>query len=382
MLDIKTMSILIVDDVKSMRSIVRKMLKNLDIGNVLHMAENGLEGLRILHSTRIDFAIIDWKMPIMSGRQLLEAIRNDRSLRDLPVVMVTAESEKEIVLEAAEIEVDGYLIKPLTPAVLEEKIRSIVHQINHPDEATLHLLKAREFEEKDNIPAAIEHMKHAALQKPSASRILRNLGLLYQKTGDEDTMERCLEKAALVNPQDAITRYLLGELKWKKKDLISAARYFLEVMSLTRKFSDRALELGEALLEKKLVFQAKSLFSKLISTSFKELSIIEKIIELCIKHDELEYSKELLNAFLKEHPSNYDLVYKAGVVCETMGDEDTALEHFLTIERKQGCRTDLAIKIAKIYYHKDKVLQADNYLNWVLQRNPKNKEALALRSLL
>lgn len=381
MIDPENMSILIVDDVKSMRSIVRKMLKNLGMGKILHLAENGLEGLKILHSTRVDLAIVDWKMPIMDGPQLLEAIRKDKQLRDIPVLMVTAESEKDIVLQAAEIEVEGYLLKPLSPAVLDEKIKTILHQINHPDLATIHLRKARAFEEKNDFTSAIEHMKHAVQLRPFASRILRNLGLLYQKSGDEKTLEKCLLKAASVNQQDAVTRYLLGELYWKKNDWISAAQSYLEVISLTRKFSDRAVDLGDILLEKKLARLAKNIFSKVIFKSSKNLSLNEKIIDICIKHNEMEYSKDLLNRLIKDFPSNFDLVYKIGVVCEMTGDIETALGHFLFLEKNHGIKIDVQLKIAKLYYDKSKILQADNYLNMVLRKDPKNKEALALRHL-
>ncbi|MCD4720539.1 MAG: response regulator [Desulfobacula sp.] len=380
-MDLKNLSILIVDDVKSMRSIVQKMLRNLGIGKTLHMAENGLEGLRVLHSTRVDLVIIDWKMPIMNGSQLLEAIRDDKHLRDIPVLMVSGESEKDIVLEAAEIEVEGYLIKPLTPAVLDDKIRSIIHQTLHPDMATLHIRKARTFEEAGDFTSAIEHIKYAALLKPTASRILRNLGLLYQKTGNEETMEKCLQKAASVNQQDVVTRHLLGEIYWEKNDLISAAQYYLEVISMTQKFTDRAVLLGEALLDKNFVLLAKNIFSTIISKFSKNLTIIEKILDICIRQNELEYSKTILSGLIKDFPSNYDLIYKTGVICETMGEVDAALEYFLTVDKHQGTRQDVKLKIAKLFYDKNKIIQADNYLNMVLHKNPNHKEALALRRL-
>lgn len=381
-MDLKNLSILIVDDVKTMRSIVQKMLRNLDIGKTLHMAENGLEGLKILHSTRVDLAIIDWQMPVMNGSQLLEAIRDDKHLRDIPVLMISGESEKDIVLEAAEIEVEGYLIKPLTPAVLDDKIKSIIHQIHHPDVATLHIRKARTFEEAEDLASAIEHMKYAAILKPKASRVLRNLGLLYQKIGNEKNMEKCLQKAASVNQQDVVTRHLLGEMYWEKNDLISAARYYLEVISLTKKFTDRAVLLGEALLDKNVIRLAKNIFSKIISKFSKDLSIIKKILDICIRQNELEYSKIILNGLIRDFPSNYDLIYKAGVVCETLGEVDNALEYFLTVEKHQGSRLDVKLKIAKLFYDKNKIIQADNYLNMVLRKNPNHKEALALRRLL
>ncbi|MFH2059907.1 MAG: response regulator [Pseudomonadota bacterium] len=381
LIDIETMSILIVDDAKNMRTIIRKILKNLKIGGILHMAENGLEGLKILNFNPVDLVIVDWRMPIMNGPELLESIRNDSQLRDLPVLMVTAESERDIVMEVAEIEVDGYLLKPLTPAILDEKIKSIVHQANYPDKAAMHVKNARVFEELKNYEVAIKHMKHVVKLRPKASRHLRNLGLLYQKSGDEKTALHCLKKAALVNLQDAVTRQILGEIYWGKKDFTSAAEYYLEVVSLTRKFTDRAITLGEELLQNRMPRLAKNLFLKIISSSLKNNASKKHIVDLCMENQEWDFSKTLLIGLIKDYPSDFELVFKLGVVCENLNDFDGALKHFLAVDQYQIARVEVLLKIAKIYYDKQKVLQADEYLNRVLIRKPDNQEALRLRQL-
>ncbi|MBU2455767.1 MAG: response regulator, partial [Proteobacteria bacterium] len=147
MIDIENMSILIVDDMKSMRLTIRKMLKNLNIGTNLRFAENGKEGLEILGNVKCDIAILDWNMPVMNGIEMLETIRNDKVLRDMPVIMVTAEAERDIVSEVAETEIEGYLLKPLTLSALDNTIKAVVKRANDPDPATRHRLKAREMEE-------------------------------------------------------------------------------------------------------------------------------------------------------------------------------------------------------------------------------------------
>ena len=88
-----------------------------------------------LNSSKADLAIIDWNMPVMNGVQMLENIRKDKALRDMPVIMVTAEAERDIVSEVAETEIDAYLLKPLTLGALDNKIRAVVEQANNPDPA-------------------------------------------------------------------------------------------------------------------------------------------------------------------------------------------------------------------------------------------------------
>ena len=379
MIDIDNMSILIVDDMKSMRSIIKKTLRNLNLGQTIHFAENGVEGLRCLHTSRVDIAIIDWKMPVMTGSQMLDAIRNDHRLRDLPVIMVTAESEKDIVLDVAEIEVDGYLLKPLTPAVLDEKIRAVVERVNNPDDATRHVRMSRECQDAGNLKLAIRHMEMAVKLKPAASRLIRNVGLLYGKAGKPDIQEECLLKAAFVNPQDAITRHLLSKVYWKEEKWSEAVRYWCEVLSLTNKFNEDAIKIGEALLGYNQNPQAIKLFSTLIDKTEKNLPLKEKILDMCMEAGEVGFSKQLVEKLMKEFPSNHGLVYKAGQICEALGEEDKALECFLLADQRPGNPLAVKLKIARIYFLKNKVIQADGYLNQVLRMDPKNKEALSMR---
>ena len=216
MIEIESMSILIVDDMKSMRLTIRKMLQNLKIGSNLMFAENGREGLAILHKENCDIAIVDWNMPVINGIDMLDRIRNDRSLRDMPVIMVTAKSKRDIVSDGAESEIDAYLLKPLTLAILDERIRTVVEKVNNPDPATIHRLKARDLEENQDYNGAIEQIRIALKHNPSASRLLRQLGLLYFKVKKPGIAEKCMLKAAAVNKQDIITRVHLTDFYIKQ----------------------------------------------------------------------------------------------------------------------------------------------------------------------
>jgi CheY-like chemotaxis protein/Tfp pilus assembly protein PilF len=379
LIDLENMSILVVDDMKSMRLTIRKMLRNLDIGKRLLFAEDGQKGLDILLESEIDLAIIDWNMPVMNGIQLLSYIRKTKSLRDLPAIMLTAEAEKDIVYEVAEIEIDAYLLKPLTLESLDNKIRTVVHRANHPSEANIHRNKSRDYEEEGDFKSAIQQIKLALNSKPSASRLLRELGLLYEKDGKSQIAVKCLQKAASVNPQDATTRYILGEMHRKTGDLETAAKYYFEVMSLTSKYTDQAIDLGKRLFNKGLPDRAIEIFKGVISTAKKQVYTKELIADICIEHDEFEYSKILLDSIIKEVPSKYDTVYKAGVVYQTIGDSDKALGYFKTVDKHQSSRIDVKLQIAKIYFDKNKILQADDYLNTVLRKDPDNSEALEMR---
>ena len=115
---------LVVDDFSTMRRIVRNLLKELGFTNV-DEAEDGMVALAKLRAGQFDFVVADWNMPNMDGLTMLQTIRADASLKHLPVLMVTAEAKKENIIAAAQAGASGYVVKPFTAAVLDEKLGKI-----------------------------------------------------------------------------------------------------------------------------------------------------------------------------------------------------------------------------------------------------------------
>lgn len=107
------MRILIVDDVLSMRKIVRLSLKQLGFNN-LDEAENGQHTLSKLRTGTYGLVVSDWNMPVIPGIDLLRAIRADEQLKKLPVLMITAEAQKANLIEAMQAGVSHYIVKPFT----------------------------------------------------------------------------------------------------------------------------------------------------------------------------------------------------------------------------------------------------------------------------
>jgi two-component system chemotaxis response regulator CheY len=124
----KNLKFLVVDDFSTMRRIVRNLLKELGFSNI-DEAEDGVAALNKLRSSQFDFVISDWNMPNMTGLDLLINIRADANLKSLPVLMITAEAKKENIVAAAQAGASGYIVKPFTAAVLEEKLNKIFEKL-------------------------------------------------------------------------------------------------------------------------------------------------------------------------------------------------------------------------------------------------------------
>ena len=127
MFDLK-MKILVVDDFSTMRRIVKNILKQLGYENI-DEAEDGAQAYSKLQNGNYDFVVSDWNMPNMDGLELLKKIRSDERLKAMPVLMVTAEAEKDKVVTAIQAGVNNYVVKPFTAEVLKEKMDRVFERL-------------------------------------------------------------------------------------------------------------------------------------------------------------------------------------------------------------------------------------------------------------
>ncbi|MBF0378382.1 MAG: response regulator [Desulfamplus sp.] len=387
MIDINTMSVLIVDDMKSMRLSIRNMFKQLQLGSNIRHAENGKEALKMLSEVHIDMAVIDWNMPVMNGIELLTKIRNTKEIRDMPVIMITAEAERDIVLNVAETDIDAYLLKPLTMKSLEEKVKIVIYSANNPDKATIHLRNARTFEETGDIEKAIEETRLALQERPKASRILRNLGLLYQKINNDNMTEKCLQKAVAVNREDDVSRFLLVDFYLRKNDLLNALNYYEQARVLGSQIISKGVEIGERLIEKGMSSQALDIFTRLMRISKDTVSIRDNVINICMQNGEYGYVKELLTNLVAEQPERVDLKLKAAQLYTKLNEPEKALEFYENINSIAKIDRDLTaeefidvkLKLARAYIQKKKPFIVEDYLKQILKIDPQHAIALELR---
>ena len=121
----KNMSILIVDDYKTMLRIIRNLLSQLGFNNV-DEATDGNMALLKLQEKKYHLIISDWNMEPMSGFELLKKIRADEQTKAIPFIMVTAESKTDNVIAAKEAGVNNYIVKPFNGDTLKGKLAAVI----------------------------------------------------------------------------------------------------------------------------------------------------------------------------------------------------------------------------------------------------------------
>ena len=116
--------ILTVDDSKTIRMIVKKAFSSYNCD--LHEAENGVEGLALAAKEIPDLIILDITMPVMTGIEMLEKLKAEKELKEIPVIMLTAESGKENVMKIVKMGVKDYIVKPFKGEQLVERAKGVL----------------------------------------------------------------------------------------------------------------------------------------------------------------------------------------------------------------------------------------------------------------
>jgi tetratricopeptide (TPR) repeat protein len=88
---------------------------------------------------------------------------------------------------------------------------------------------------------------------------------------------------------------------------------------------------------------------------------------------------QIVTDAIKENPSNMDLMFKAGLIYLETGDQEKAMECFVTVDKSRRGDIKTKLHIARIHFQNRRILQADDYLNRILRIDPSNKEALEMR---
>jgi len=120
-------NVLIVDDSLSMRSVIRKTLtlSKFHVDDFFE-APNGREALNVLASSWVDAVITDINMPVMNGIEMIREMQKDELYREIPVIVVTTEANRERIEEAARLGAKGFLKKPFLPEELKRVLQSVL----------------------------------------------------------------------------------------------------------------------------------------------------------------------------------------------------------------------------------------------------------------
>ncbi len=378
MIDLNEMTVLIVDDIITMCKSIHRMMKTIGYGDQFFYAYNGREALRIMRKEPIELVLMDYNMPEMQGGEALSIIREDRILRDIPVIMITAQAYADYVAEAAESYVDALILKPLTIKLLENKVADAVAKANDPPPIVAHLKRARDFEDEGELDMAIQEALLAMELDPDSSRAIRELGHFHLKKDDLKEAEKWLLQAARMNEMDVIAFHNLGELYLKQDKIDEAHHYFEKAMEISPRHLDRGINFGKTLIQRKMVPRAIKVFTQAFKLSKDPLVLKEEVADFCCENEAHNYAASLFEDLISKLPQRPDLLFKLGKTWESVGDVKKALPYLIEAEKNDEENLEIKFHLARDYVAIGKPIWAEKALKRLLKLDADHKEAQEL----
>ncbi len=374
----KQMNFLVVDDMDNMRRSVRAMLKLINYGKEIFEAPNGKEAWKLLNAPDqepIHFIICDYNMPHMKGTELLNTLRKDENLRDIPFLMITAEANTEVVAEAAEHDVDAYLTKPFVTATLETKINELLNNLHNPDQATILLREAKVVERQGNIPQAMKLINAAAHLKPGLSRPHRELGRLFLKLKKVPEAVAAFSKAIDINRLDVTSYHYLGQLYFYQGKIELAIKAYSAAMDISPRHTERAFKFVNLLVKKNELKKAEQILKIVLRHNSEDIEILEQISTIATQHNFNDLAVKCYKIILKYSPSQLAIHKCLGIQLQRQGKHNEASLYLERAVAKFHQDIELLISLARCNLDMGRLIMADKWAAKALQIDPDNKEA-------
>ncbi len=375
MIDIHRMTVLIVDDSMNMCQSISGMMKVVGYGKRFLFGYNGKDALDLLEREPVDLLLLDYNMPVMTGAEVLSQVRMDRNLRDLPVIMITAEAYQDYVAEIGESEIDAYILKPLTVKVLQEKVARVIEKANDPPPMVRHLKRARECEDRGDLEGAISETTLAVRDNPKATRPIRELGYFHLKQGQLDKAERFLLEAVKRNRMDVFAFHHLGELYLQREDFEKAAQCLDRAMKISPRQLGRGVTFGKALVQRGWFEKAAGVFDRVLSLPAATFELKEEIADFCLEHGDEPYALKLLEAMVEDRPESEGLLHKLGRVLAASGENLRAVAYLSRAAALNPLNIPVRLELARAYLTMKKPLLAEKPLIQILEIDREHEEA-------
>ena len=126
--DFSELTFVVAEDGAYMRTIIRNMLQGFGCRKI-HEAEDGAAALEMIERVMPDIVLLDWVMPVLDGSDVMRMIRQpDHPMAYVPVIMITAHTERKRIMEARQLGVHEVLSKPLSAKAISQRIRAVILQ--------------------------------------------------------------------------------------------------------------------------------------------------------------------------------------------------------------------------------------------------------------
>jgi DNA-binding response OmpR family regulator len=357
------LNVLVVDDMPTIRRMLRQMLQHLGVKGDIQEAGDGQEAWEALQERPFDLVVCDINMPRMSGLDLLRHLRATPQYQTTPFLMISGEVSEDIVAASAESEVDGYLLKPFKIDSLEGRLRSIIVNRYQPSQGEILFRKANELL-LENQPAEALAVLEKLTQPPfrQQAKVLNLMGECYQALENHEDATFCFAQAIEINPKYLRAYQNLAALMEARGDLASARGYLEEARRLSPLNPERLFSLGQLCLKDGAPEEAR----KYLEESWRIGQYVpaarrSEMAETFLAAGLNQVAEELFRRAIDASPQDAHLYNRLGVALRRQQKHQQALDYYQQAMKLDPKNEKVHFNLGVLYFdlgEKDKALKA------------------------
>jgi CheY-like chemotaxis protein len=324
----KGLSVLIIDDVFNVRNMIRTMLKQVGFSEFME-AEDGYQAVELLTSQVVDLILCDWNMPKMKGIDVLKFVRRKPELQNLPFIMVTGEVSEQIVAEAAETEVDAYLVKPFSLEQLRSKVVQILETKNEVSDIETHLRQGRSFAITKQFAKAQAEFEKALKINPSSPRTMLEIGRLYEEQGNDRQARQYYHRAVKVSPRYLRGHEALARIYQALGDTEKHLKYLKNTVAISPRNMERKMLLGETLIKSGNKEEAKEVLGGVLKEAAEQFAhIAQRVGQSLMAIEAFEVAEKAFAKAVSSDPNNLNLYNDLGIAFRKQGKYKEAVRNY------------------------------------------------------
>ncbi len=324
----KNLNVLIVDDQQRMRWTIKEMLRRVGYQNFLE-ADDGDVAIDKLRYQDVDIVLSDWRMPRMTGVEVLKFIREDDQLRALPFIMITAEMNEDIVAEAGEYEVDAYLLKPFTLTTLEEKINEALERRRALSPIDTHLELGQTYMRSGQLDKALVEYQEALKINNKSPRTLLALGQVFESQGNDVRALECYEGAIKIQPKYLRGHEALARLYQRLNRKEEAAVHLKQATSISPKNVERHFQLAQTLMANGQTEEAAKVLKTVMKVAKGQYSdVARRVGEAMLTLGMNDEAEDAFRQALEANPQDIHLFNRLGIAFRKQGKYREAVDNY------------------------------------------------------
>ncbi len=373
--------ILAVDDQQVIRMMLKNFLSQLGVGQAqIKSADDGDAALKVVEELQgsVGFILLDWNMPRIPGIEVLRTIRANPATRKTPILMVTAETKEEQILQALEEGINGYLIKPFIASDLGEKMTNILNPQKYTKfiETAESLIEDGEYEKATTILEKVL----ASKQNSASARML--MGLANKHLGNDVEAKKWYEEAVEKNPKFLKALNSLSEFLMEKGDMDNALRIMTQADQMSPLVANRKVNIGKINLE---LGDEKKAIEAFSNAAVLDPKTAEEIANTCLEKGNTEMAYKYLNQLVEARMKQGDLTEEeimdyidrynhTGIEFRQKGQWQKAIDAYMSALKIDPANAAVHYNIGKAYVQGKNKIKAAQYYKKAISINEESSD--------